>query len=182
MKHFIDYFLDKKSPLGIYKNRPTIGSSYASPNFTMLLRTIESLLEFYLTNKIPLGADERLILINYQFIEKLISDKYEAIASKIVRVLCPNNLHASEKIAVVLLKGLSKSNYENVQTYLDVLHEYVLIDDPHQRLRMQWVLGQQTLIVSTISKTLSAMNSYSLEDRIYEFPSGLHIENGTTLL
>ncbi len=128
----------------------------------MLLRTIESLLEFYLTNKIPLGADERLILINYQFIEKLISDKYEAIASKIVRVLCPNNLHASEKIAVVLLKGLSKSNYENVQTYLDVLHEYILIDDPHQALRMQWVLGQQTLIVSTISKTLSAMNSYSL--------------------
>lgn len=44
-----------------------------------------------------------------------------------MRVLCPGNLHASEKIAVVLLKGLSKSNYENVQTYLDVLHEYVLI-------------------------------------------------------
>jgi hypothetical protein len=109
LKHFIDYFLDKKSPLGIYKNRPAIGSSYASPNFTMLLRTIESLLEFYLTNKIPLGADERLILINYQFIEKLISDKYEAIASKIVRVLCPNNLHASEKIAVVLLKILKDS-------------------------------------------------------------------------
>lgn len=47
---------------------------------------------------------------------------------------------------------------------------------------MQWVLGQQTLMVSTISKTLSAMNSYSLEDRIYEFPSGLHVESGTTLL
>jgi hypothetical protein len=162
LKHFIDYFLDKKSPLGIYKNRPVIGSTYASPNFTMLLRTIESLLEFYLANQIPLAAEERLILINYQFIDKLIADKYEAIASKIVRVLCPGNLHASEKIAVVLLKGLSKSNYENVQTYLDVIHEYVLIEDAHQRLRMQWLLGQQTLVVSTISKTLAAMNSYSL--------------------
>ena len=79
-----------------------------------------------------------------------------------MRVLCPNNLHASEKIAIVLLKGLSKSNYENVQTYLDVIHEYILIEDPHQRLRMQWVLGQQTLVVSTITKTLAAMNSYSL--------------------
>jgi hypothetical protein len=37
-------------------------------------------------------------------------------------------------------------------------------------------------VVSTISKTLSAMNGYSLEDRIYEFASGLHIDNGTTLL
>ena len=40
LKHFIDYFLDKKSPLQIYKNRPAIGSSYANPNFTMLLKTI----------------------------------------------------------------------------------------------------------------------------------------------
>lgn len=88
----------------------------------MLLKTIESLLEFYFNNKFSLGDEEKKILINYQFIEKLISDKYEIIASKIVKVLCPNNLHASEKIAIVLLKGLSKSNYENVQTYLDVLH------------------------------------------------------------
>ena len=40
LSHFIDYFLDKKSPLQIYKNRPAIGSTYASPNFTMLLKTI----------------------------------------------------------------------------------------------------------------------------------------------
>ena len=40
VKHFIDYFLDKKSPLKIYRDRPTIGSSYANPNFGMLLKTI----------------------------------------------------------------------------------------------------------------------------------------------
>jgi hypothetical protein len=44
VKHFIDYFLDKKSPLKIYINRPQIGSTYANPNFTMLLKTVESLL------------------------------------------------------------------------------------------------------------------------------------------
>jgi hypothetical protein len=44
LQHFIDYFLDKKSPLKIYINRPQIGSTYANPNFTMLLKTIESLL------------------------------------------------------------------------------------------------------------------------------------------
>jgi hypothetical protein len=162
LKHFIDYFLDKKSPLKIYINRPTIGSQYANPNFTMLLKTIESLLEFDLHNKIDLSNEEKIIILNFNFIEKLIHETYESIASKIVKIICPNNLHASEKIAIVLVKGLSKSNYENVQPYLDVLHEFVLIEDEHQLLRMKWVLGKQSLVVSTISKTLSAMNSYSL--------------------
>lgn len=101
-------------------------------------------------------------MINFNFIEKLIHDGYESIAAKIVKIICPNNLNASEKIAIVLLKGLSKSNFENVQPYLDVLHEFILIEDEHQSLRTLWVIGKQTLTVSTISKTLSAMNAYSL--------------------
>lgn len=182
IKHFTDYFLDKKSPLKIYLNRPAIGSSYANPNFGMLLKTIESLIEFYLVHRIPLSPEERVILINFNFIEKLVHDGYETIAAKIVHIICPDNLHASEKIAVVLLRGLSKSNFENVQPYLDVLHEFVLIPDQHQSLRVQWALGKQTLALSTISKTLSAMNAYSLEDRLYEFHSGLALENGSSLL
>lgn len=129
IKHFIDYFLDKKSPLKIYIDRPTIGSSYASPNFGMLLKTIESLIEFYIVHKIELSKEEKIILMNFSFIEKLIHDGYESIAAKIVRIICPNNLHASEKIAIVLLKGISKANFENVQPYLDVVHEFVLIQD-----------------------------------------------------
>ena len=101
-------------------------------------------------------------MINFNFIEKLIHDSYEAIAAKIVRIICPNNLNASEKIAIVLLKGISKANFENVQPYLDVVHEFILIEDEHQLLRILWVIGKQSLIVSTISKTLSAMNAYSL--------------------
>ena len=112
----------------------------------------------------------------------MIHDNYENIASKIVKIICPNSLFASEKIAVVLVKGISRSNYENVQTYLDVIHEFLLIEDEHQLTRMKWVLGKQNLVVSTISKVLSAMNSYSLEDRIYDYSSGLAIENGNTLL
>jgi hypothetical protein len=182
VKHFIDYFLDKKSPLKIYINRPPIGSSYANPSFGMLLKTIESLIEFYITHKIDLSKEEKIILINFSFIEKLIHDGYESIAAKIVRIICPNNLNASEKIAIVLLKGISKANFENVQPYLDVVHEFILIQDEHQLLRILWIIGKQTLTVSTISKTLSAMNTYSLEDRIYEFNSAINLESGSSLL
>jgi hypothetical protein len=82
----------------------------------------------------------------------------------------------------VLLKGISKSNFENVQPYLDVVHEFILIEDEHQMLRIKWILGKQTLTVSTISKTLSAMNAYSLEDRVYEFHSAIALESGSSLL
>ena len=101
-------------------------------------------------------------MIHFNFIEKLIHDGYESIAAKIVKIICPNNLYASEKIAIVLLKGISKSNFENIQTYLDVVHEYILIEDEFQMCRIKWVIGKQTLVVSTVSKTLSAMNAYSL--------------------
>ena len=57
VKHFIDYFLDKKSPLKIYINKPTIGSSYANPNFGMLLKTIESTIEFYINHDIKLSKE-----------------------------------------------------------------------------------------------------------------------------
>ena len=49
-------------------------------------------------------------------------------------------------------------------------------------MRVKWVLGKQTLYVSSISKTLTAMNSYALEDRIYEFNSAINIESGSSLL
>jgi hypothetical protein len=47
VKHFMDYFLDTKSPLKIYatKREHPIGSSYANPNFSMLLKCVFSLLQ-----------------------------------------------------------------------------------------------------------------------------------------
>ena len=47
IKHFMDYFLDTKSPLKIYatKKEHQIGSSYSSPNFSMLLKCIANLIQ-----------------------------------------------------------------------------------------------------------------------------------------
>jgi hypothetical protein len=46
ISHFLDYFLDKKSPLGIYsKKKYELGnkSSSINPNFTSLLDTVSNL-------------------------------------------------------------------------------------------------------------------------------------------
>lgn len=50
MKHFLDYYLDKKSPLKIYENKPQIGSKYANPVFTMLLKTVTLLISAVLNS------------------------------------------------------------------------------------------------------------------------------------
>jgi len=77
LKHFLDYYLDKKSPLKIYENKPQIGSKYANPNFTMLLKTVTSLISSILTSsEYKLSEDDYKILINFDCMEKLISENY----------------------------------------------------------------------------------------------------------
>ena len=182
LKRFIDYFLGNKSPLKIYRNRPEIGSYYANPNFGMLLKTVENMVEFYFSNQIKLDREESIMLTNFNFMQKIIDDGHESIAAKIVRMVCPRNLHASEKFAIVLLKGIGKTTFESIPPYLDVIHEFILIEDEFQMMRVKWVIGKQRLVVSQISKTLSAMNSYSLEERLYDFNSAIILQNSSSLL
>ena len=75
---------------------------------------------------------------------------------------CPNSLHCSEKVAIVLLKGFNKG-FDSVQPYLEVAETLLTIPDNHQEQRLKWVLGSPTLVVSTELYHLVASNSSSLE-------------------
>jgi len=57
---------------------------------------------------------------------------------------------------------LTKSSYNNVQPYLDILHEFVLIDDPYKMLRAKWVLGKQTIQLTNITKSVTAAVAFNL--------------------
>lgn len=129
-----------------------------------------------------LSSDEEILLISCESLEKLISDNYEFIATELVKNICPNNLYASEKVAFVILKGINKATYETIQPYLEVLHEYALIEDDYQELRIKWVLGKQTLALSTYAKKLQAVNAYSLDERLYNYDSSLFFESSASLL
>lgn len=54
----------------------------------------------------------------------------------------------------MILKGLHKSTFNDVQPYLDVLHTYMLIEDGYQDLRAKWVLGKPILNLSMIAKQI----------------------------
>ena len=49
--------------------------------------------------------------MNCESLEKLIFENYEITAAQLVKKLCPNNLFTSEKVAIVLLKGIGKSDF-----------------------------------------------------------------------
>lgn len=76
VKHLVDYFLDKKSPLKIYINKPVIGSTYAQPNFTMLLKTIEVLILGYAHHNQQFTEEEKIVLLHFDFIDKLIIERH----------------------------------------------------------------------------------------------------------
>lgn len=81
-----------------------------------------------------------------------------------------------------MLKGFSKSTYENIQKYIEVMKEYIVIEDDYQQMRMEWVLGKQTLNVSTITKSINALSSKNFEERLYFFDSSLYVEQGASFL
>ena len=80
------------------------------------------------------------------------------------------------------MKGICKADYENIQTYLDVLCEFLLIDDEHKPMRVKWVLGKETLALSARNKKILALNNYTYDERIYNFNSPLNVDGGCSLL
>ena len=46
-----------------------------------------------------------------------------------VKAMCRNNLVASEKVAIVLIKGITRCSYEIIQPFLEVIQSYILIQD-----------------------------------------------------
>ena len=68
IKHFMDYFLHEKSPLqiSVKKRQHSIGSEYAKPNFSMLLKCISSLLKnrMELFKNISLSSDEETLIMS----------------------------------------------------------------------------------------------------------------------
>jgi hypothetical protein len=56
------------------------------------------------------GTDKQ-ILTDHSFLDKIISDKNDNFAKKIVLSSCRDSLQCSEKVAIVLLKGFHKTSY-----------------------------------------------------------------------
>lgn len=135
ISHFLDYFLDKKSPLGIYsKKKHEIGnkSSNSSPNFSSLLDTISNLVGLAM-NSTPmrLTPTDNKILMSFDFLDKIFAEN-STFGANLVRSICTGNIQTSEKVGIVLIRAFSRCTFDNIQPFLDVAQSYLLIKDNYQ--------------------------------------------------
>lgn len=97
ISHFIDYHLERKSPLQIYANKKfAFGNRFTQPNFAALFEVVNILIN-KIIEKDPqrLSGNDRKILTDYNFLDKLISDNNDVLIKKIVLATCPKSLPCS---------------------------------------------------------------------------------------
>lgn len=71
--------------------------------------------------------------------------------SKLVAHVCYKNKEYSRKMAKHILKGTNKSNAEELGPFLELMKQYLSVDDEYSRLRMEWIFGVADFVVKTSS-------------------------------
>lgn len=133
ISHFYDYFLDKKSPLGIYANKQhSIGNKYVNPNFAPLLETANYLLMQLCTNDPSRLSLNDTKIMSIEFFYKMMSEQNHKLVCMLIPTLCHENLKISVKVAFVLIRGIYTTNFDTIQPYLDVTHCFLTINDSHK--------------------------------------------------
>jgi hypothetical protein len=99
ISHFIDYFLEKKSPLGIYANKKfAIGGKHSTnpPNFGPLFEAVSILVsKLSEVNPDGLTSNDKKVLMNFDFYYKMISENNGKYTNNLISSLCKNSLPLS---------------------------------------------------------------------------------------
>lgn len=69
--------------------------------------------------------------------------------SRLLAHLCFKNKEFSRRIAKHILKGTNKSSADEVGPYLEIMKQFLLIEDEYQPLRLEWVFGIADFIVKS---------------------------------
>lgn len=57
-----------------------------------------------------------------------------------------------------------------------------MIKDEFQDHRIKWVLGSPRLLISSLDKSISCMNTHSFDERLYNYDSTIQFENSQSML
>lgn len=102
-------------------------------------------------------------MMSFEFYYKMITENNGKYTCSLISSLCKGSLPLSEKVAVVLLRGIYNSSYNNAQPFLDAVSAFVQINDEYRDYRLKWVYGMPTIILSPVDKSIAAFNKYSVE-------------------
>ena len=102
----------------------------------------------------PLSDEAFKFFTHQEFIDKVLKEGYECEEfGKALAHFCYKNEKFSKQVAKLLLKGISRNDYEKVKNYLDVVTQVALVRDHLQRTRLEWIFGVGCLNSQTATIT-----------------------------
>ena len=114
------------------------------------------------------------------------TDKYDSSAfGTLVEHFAFENEGFSNQLAVLILKGLCKSNHEEARPFLEALTYFLNINDSLQPKRIEWILGFPQPLIHSIRNGQDSFGMYgnnAIDDLIYTYESPLPLESGSTSL
>ena len=125
-------------------------------------------------------------LDSVDFFDKVMNEKYDPAAfGVLVEHLSFENDGFSYQMAVLILRGLNKSNFDEARPFLEAMAYFLNINDYLQTKRIEWVLGFPQPIAQTIRDgpdSFGMFGNNSIDDLVYNYESTIPLENGTSVL
>lgn len=114
------------------------------------------------------------------------TEKYDVTAfGVLVEHFSFENEGFSSQLAVMILKGLNKANFEEARPFLEAMTYFLNINDSLQPKRVEWVLGFPQPIQQSTRNGQESFGMYgnnSIDDVVYNYDSTLGVEHGTSVL
>ena len=200
----IDFYLGTKSPLiGFSDKKHAIGGRYTEPELNSLIQTLAVMtqranvnsksgnvpftsLSFQGVKTYNLSENEWACISCVDFYEKAMKDKYDFQAlGIIIQHFCFENEDLSYNLAKSVLYGINRSNFDDIQPYLEGMSYLVIIRDGLQTNRLEWIFGfpQQALTVGVFgSDSFGLYGNYSLEAQVVTYETPINLQNYSSFM
>ena len=200
----IDFYLGSKSPLiGFSDKKHAIGGRYTEPELNSLIQTIGRMVQRANANlksgNVPpvplpyqgyktysLSDNDWTCIQCVDFYEKAMKDKYDYQGlGVIIQHFCFENETLSYSLARAILFGINRSNYDDIQPYLEAMSYFLTINDFLQTSRLEWVLGFPQPILTTGvfgSDSFGLYGSYSLDSQVISYDTPINLSNYSSVI
>ena len=120
------------------------------------------------------------------FFEKTMAEKYDPQAfGVLIEHFSFENEHFSYQMAILILRGLNKCNYDETKPYLEAITYFLNIKDSFQMKRIEWILGYPQPVIQNTKNGLPSFGMYgnnSIDDVVINYQSTVNYENCFSLL
>ena len=133
-----------------------------------------------------MSQNDNRCMDSIEFFEKTMTEKYDSTA---FGVLVEHYSYESESfsyhLAILMLRGLNKCNYDEARPYLEAITYFLNIRDSLQMKRVEWILGYPQPVIQNTKAGVASFGMYgnsAIDDVVINYESTLNSENCVSIL